>query len=282
MSTKKNNKQTDIEETAIVKEDVVLPGLDLSAVGKQDYGQEHSAHLAKVTAEELIVPTLRIVQDSSTIYKEKSEDADIEIGDIYSTTSGQVWKGTQGVLLVPLMCSACVVKRTPSPEGKFVSKMSLGDPEVVEARGRNGGEWARLENRKRETLNYTDEVVCSLIDPSDGVTPIGLVVVPFHGTNVWPRKQWWNRMAEVPSTPWYAFRVLLKTEIRHGKAKDSYKYKAEAYGGNWHICRFPVGHPVLDDFKGLLDEYLRGDHGTTSYEDADAGPTETEKEEAAF
>jgi hypothetical protein len=292
MAAKKAHK-ADVEETAIVQDapaSLALPGL-FENTGAQNYGDEHKAHTATVSAEERIVPTLRIVQDSSKIYKERREDDDIELGDIYSTSSGQIWKGTEGVLLVPLMLTSCVVKRTPSPEGKFLDKLDVDDPEVVKAlernEGVNGNKWARLENSKRETLNYTDEFACCLLDPADGVTPLGIVVVPFHGTNVYPRRHWSNKMAEVPHSPIYSFRVVLSTEIRHGKTKDSHKFKADAYGGNWggrmHLgCRFPEGHPVLTEFRKLVDEYLSGKHGETSYAADDAGDSESEKEEAAF
>jgi hypothetical protein len=47
-------------------------------------------------------------------------------------------------------------------------------------------------------------------------------------------------------------------------------------------CRFPEGHPVLTEFRKLVDEYLAGKHGETSYAADDAGDSESEKEEAAF
>lgn len=271
------------EETAIALPG--LPGMDLDvASGAQDYGDQHSASTARVTDEERIVDTLRVVQDSSKIWQNKTDDQDIELGDIYSTASGRVYKANSGVLLVPIKCTACVIQRTAAPDGKYIKKLHVDNPEVVEAfKNNNGDGWKKLENRRRETLNYTDEVACALIDPQDGVTVLGLVVVPFHGTNVFPRKQWWNRMAEQPgNTPYYAFRTVLKTELRKGPSKDSYRYVAEAYGGNWQRCRFAPSHPNMAGFLELLGQYESGDLGETNYADADSGPNEEAQEKAAF
>jgi hypothetical protein len=278
-----------LTETAIVAGPEALPGMLVGPDVDYTYGEDHAAAEHKVKADELIIPMLKIVQSSSKIFKDRPDGSTIKEGDIYNSVTGQVFDGTKGLLIVPICAKACVIERKSSKDGGlFIAKLSAeltgpnADPRVVKAYKANGpDEWRGLESDTRTQFGYTVEVHVVLIDPADGTTPLGVAMIPFAGTNIFPRKAWWSGMAEAPKgtngkgSPLYAFRTVLKTEFRPGKTgqQDSYKYLAEPYGGNWSRCRFVEKAPVHADalerckqFHQLVDS---GALGRVDYSDAD-------------
>lgn len=289
----------DLVETAIVAAPAGPVGIVTDA-SEFDYGDEYAGSQVSLKPEEVIIPMLRIVQESSKVWKERAENGfEGQLGDIYNSITRQFWSGSKGVLVVPIRCEAAVIERLPAPVGTFVGKLSAsldpnkgGDKRVVDAYKNNGKDgWKRLEGRaadgKKVQFVYTDEVHCALLDPEDAVSALNVVVIPFSGTNVFPRKMWWSSMAEVlgsKGTPKYAFRTVLKTVFRKGEngGVDSFKFSPEPYGGNWSKCRLgKSSKETLDrckEFEMLVDS---GALGKADYSDPDA-VSETEAEAAAF
>lgn len=285
--------QDSMTETDIVAPQA-LPGLTRGP-RSHSYGEKHAASVHKLKEDEVIIPMLKIVQESSKIWKERDEGSTLKLGDIYNSVTNEVYSGEQGVLIVPIRCDACVLERKPSPDGSFIAKLPVDDARVQKAFKENGKDgWRALMGKgldgNKVQFGYTDEVYVALIDPRDGVTATTVALVPFGGTNVFPRKKWWFAMAEVPEggqTPRYAFRTLLKTEFRPSKTAagiSSYMFKAEAYGGNWDYCRLSedggAEEASLDRCAGFEKLVDTGALGKTDYSDAD--DSEAAQEKAAF
>lgn len=284
----------DMTETAIVAP-TALPGLSRGP-RPHTYGEKHAASTHKLKEDEVIIPMLKIVQESSKIWKERDQaTCTFKLGDIYNSVTNEVYDGTVGVLLVPIRCDACIIERKMPPDGSFIAKLPLDDKRVQVAFKDNGRDgWKKLVGKgvdgNKVQFNYTDEVYCALISREDGVSALSVALVPFAATNVFPRKKWWTAMAEVPEgtqTPRYAFRTVLKTEFRASKTAagvDSYMFKAEAYGGNWDYCRLGedggIEEATLDRCAGFEQLVSSGALGKADYSDAD--DSEAAQEKAAF
>lgn len=317
--SKKNNSKQDVvavEAQPVVTETVQLVEDDgltetgiveaapsaLATTGDNDfdYGGDYTGDEVKIRPEDVIIPMLKIVQESSKIWKDRDvSTATFKLGDIYNSVTRETFDGNKGVLLVPIKCAPCVVVRLPSPVGTFITKVSAelsaktgGDPDVIAAYKDNGPDkWKKLEGKKdgkKVQFNYVDEVHVGLLDPADGVTAVGPALIPFGGKNVFPRKTWFSNIASVYNQdgtrpPSYAFRTVLKTVFSPGDGGvDSYKFVAEPYGGsNWSQCRVPKAHKqTLDhckDYSRLIDAGLLG---KADYSDAD--DSEAAQENAAF
>lgn len=267
---------------------VAAPAGALStAVDWSTYDAKHQAEGVSLKAGEVIIPMLKIVQEQSKIFKEKLKPC--KLGDIYNATTLEVYPSETGVLLVPMDCADCVIERKPSPDGSFIAKLKTRDPRVQEAYKANGDdEWNKLTSKQKTQFVYTEEVPVGLINPENPEEVTGVAMVPFSGTNVFPRKLWWNAMASAPfanKTPRYAFRTVLKTVLRKAKTTggvDSYKFVAEPYNPNgsknpWSDCRFRPGHPSADRCLDFLKLYQSGALGKADYSDKDS----TDHESAA-
>jgi hypothetical protein len=258
------------------------------------YGEAHAAEGVHLKAEEVLIPMLRIVQESSKIWKNRASDSTVKLGDIYDTVSGRVFDGQKGVLLVPIDCTACVIERKQAPDGTFIAKLKVNDPRVQTALAANGDDgWKQLKSKEKTQFNYTDEVLVALLNPDDELSVSSPAVVPFSGTNVFPRKKWWNKMAATPyagEVPLYASRCILRTKERPNAAIKSFIFQVDPLGytpgGNddafWSTCRIEPGQADdslnrCHDFKSL---FKTGTLGKTAYEDPDA--SENDLENAAF
>lgn len=282
----------EVEETTALT--VEVEGGELSEnVDWGSYGDEHKANAVKLKASEVIIPMLKIVQEQSKIYKNQDRNNPVcELGDIYNSVTGQVYKAKDGVLVVPFDCTDCVIERKPAPSGEFIAKLKTNDPRVQQAFKDNGDDgWKKLTSKQKTQLVYTEEVPVGLVDPTNPEVVYGVALVPFSGTNVFPRRLWWNNMATAPGakdTPRYAFRSVLKTKLRKAAQAggvDSYKFDVEPYinpksprGHEWSTCRFRPGHPTLQGCLEFLTAYKSGVLGKADYQDADATDSESAAE----
>lgn len=279
-----------VEENDGMTEEIVAAvpaGAISTAVDWSSYSEEHQAQGVSLKANEVIIPMLKIVQASSKIFKDKLKPC--KEGDIYNASTLEVYPSETGILIVPMDCQDCVIERKPSPDGSFIAKLKTRDPRVQEAYKLNGDDgWNKLTSKQKTQFVYTEEVPVGLIDPSNPEEVIGVAMIPFSGTNVFPRKQWWNSMASAPfanKTPRYAFRTVLKTVLRPPKTSGgiaSYKYVAEPFNSTgsknpWSDCRFRPGHPSADRCLEFLKLYQSGALGKTDYYDTDS----TDHESAA-
>lgn len=258
-------------------------------VDYSSYGAEHKKHGIALKASEVIIPMFKIVQKSSEIFKHQDLDNPVcKEGDIYNSVTKQVYPN--GVLIVPMDCSVCVIERKPSPDGSFIARLEERDPRVQAAYKDNGDDgWMKLTSKQKTQLVYTEEVPVGLIDPEDPDNVYGVALIPFSGTNVFPRRQWWNTMAEAPFasvTPRYAFRTLLTTVLRKAKTSggvDSFKFQTQPYHrkgvvkATWGNCRLPPNHPTLNRCLDFLKLYQTGTLGKADYSDKDT----TDHESAA-
>lgn len=299
---KKNNVVADPENDGRVEEETFTEEIVPAAEGagalvqvNWDYGDDHAKEGVALRAQDVVVPMLKIVQASSKVFKEQDKtNPKYAEGDIYNSVTGEVYKN--GVIVVPMDCTECVIERKPAPSGEFIAKLEKDDPRVKEALKNNEPDgWKKLTSKQKTQLIYTEEVPVGLIDPEDPDTVIGVAMIPFSGTNVFPRRLWWNGMASAPmahKTPRYGFRTLLTTVLRKAQQAgglDSYKFHAAPFvpenapnmpGGPWSKCRFLPGSETLNRCADFLKLYRSGALGKLDYSDADHEDSETAAEKS--
>ncbi len=264
------------------------------------YGDEYADEGVKLKADEVIIPIYKIVQTQSEVYKK--DPTNVKLGDIYDTITGKMYSGSEGLLCLPILSETVIIVRDlTSAGGKFIAKTSAdldpktGDPEVIEAYKENGKDgWRRLEGKskkhgKKVQFVYTEEVYVALVDPSDQVTALNVVMIPFSGKNLFVRKQWWSALGSVfqngKTSPSYSFRTLLKTVFSPAKEAgrvDTYKFCATPLKeDNWAASRIPSASKKTVDncltFKKLIQSGALGKVDYSRVEDS-----ESSEENAAF
>lgn len=263
------------------------PAGALSTEVDWNYGTDHSAHAVSLKADEVVIPMLKIVQGLSKIFKNRGKNGlpDCQEGDIYNSLTNQVYPN--GIYVVPFGCYPCVIERKPAPNGEFIAKLAVDDPRVQKALKANGKDgWKKLHSPEKTAFHYTEEVPVGLLNPDNLDEVLSVALVPMSGTNVFPRKLWWNSMASAPKahlTPRYAFRTRLFTVVRKGDGVESYKFATEPLEGkDWGTTRFRPGSPALDRCLDFLKLYESGALGKTDYSDVDSTDSEDAAEKKAL
>jgi hypothetical protein len=115
-------------------------------------------------------------------------------------------------------------------------------------------------------------------------------MIPFSGTNVFPRKQWWNGLNSIPADadgkrpPKYTIRTKLTTKVRQGDGVTSYKFEAKPVdgGSDWSVG-FNPDRKTAKDCLDFLKLYQSGALGKTDYSDVDStGLSEEDAEKKAL
>lgn len=296
-----NDGRDEVVDDGMTEEVVVAATDSLStAVDWSSYGTDHAAQAVALKPEDVLIPMIKIVQESSKIWKAEKDkpvsERKCKLGDIYNTITGDIYDGNVGITIVPMDCSECVIERKASPDGSFLAKLKVRDPRVQEAYKANGeDQWRKLTSKQKTQLVYTQEVPVGLVT-SDGNDVYGVAMIPFSGTNVFPRRKWFNELAKVPfaeTTPKYAFRTVLKTEFRAAGTAggvDSYKFIATPYAATlkdygtdtvtaWSESRFHPNNPVKNKCLEFAKLHASGLLGKADYSEPDS---ETSAERAAL
>lgn len=162
-----------------VSTDVLDDILDMAGVG------------AAFDSSELQIPFVRVAQAlSPQINKKKPEYIDgLSNGDAFNNLTGQVWKGEEGLIVVPCYQTTKYLEFVPREQGGgFRGEIAPNDP-VLQRTTRNGGKEV-LPNGNE--LVKSDQHFCLIVDP-DGMTQP--VVVDMKSTQLKVSRRWKTQIA---------------------------------------------------------------------------------------
>ncbi len=235
-------KDTESKEL-VVKEEVV------GAVATFDFGEHAGGGFEGISAGDLMVPWLNLLQSNSPPVEE-GEPEGAKAGMLYNSVTKQLWPGDEGVIFVPCHNDKAWVEWVPIDNGGGLVAQHDPNGEIVRI--------ARAETallmeedgkfRPKPILENGNELVetayfYGLLLDGVGKKSIGFAVISFSSTKLKPCGIWttamYTLMVDTPDgkrvrPPMWANRARLRTVKQKNDFGTFYTYRIDpAFGGDW-------------------------------------------------
>ena len=175
---------------------------------------------------ELQIPFIRVIQALSPQIK-KSDAAFIkgaEQGDLFNTVTGEVWKGEEGINVIPCYQETKHLEFTPRDQGGgFVGELPAGDPNILKTTRQGAKETLPSGNE----LVKSDQHYCMVLNKDGSAQP---AIVDMKSTQLKISRRWKTQIAmqKIPDKNGVMRTPALFSTIWHLKTveerKDNYTY----------------------------------------------------------
>ena len=140
---------------------------------------------------ELQIPFIRVIQALSPQIK-KSDAAFIkgaEQGDLFNTVTGEVWKGEEGINVIPCYQETKHLEFTPRDQGGgFVGELPAGDPNILKTTRQGAKETLPSGNE----LVKSDQHYCMVLNKDGCAQP---AIVDMKSTQLKISRRWKTQIA---------------------------------------------------------------------------------------
>ena len=140
---------------------------------------------------ELQIPFIRVIQALSPQIK-KSDAAFIkgaEQGDLFNTVTGEVWKGEEGINVIPCYQETKHLEFTPRDQGGgFVGELPAGDPNILKTTRQGAKETLPNGNE----LVKSDQHYCMVLNKDGSAQP---AIVDMKSTQLKISRRWKTQIA---------------------------------------------------------------------------------------
>ncbi len=140
---------------------------------------------------ELQIPFIRVIQALSPQIK-KSDAAFIkgaEQGDLFNTVTGEVWKGEEGINVIPCYQETKHLEFTPRDQGGgFVGELPAGDPNILKTTRQGAKETLPSGNE----LVKSDQHYCMVLNKDGSAQP---AIVDMKSTQLKISRRWKTQIA---------------------------------------------------------------------------------------
>ena len=140
---------------------------------------------------ELQIPFIRVIQALSPQIK-KSDAAFIkgaEQGDLFNTVTGEVWKGEEGINVIPCYRETKHLEFTPRDQGGgFVGELPAGDPNILKTTRQGAKETLPSGNE----LVKSDQHYCMVLNKDGSAQP---AIVDMKSTQLKISRRWKTQIA---------------------------------------------------------------------------------------
>ena len=140
---------------------------------------------------ELQIPFIRVIQALSPQIK-KSDAAFIkgaEQGDLFNTVTGEVWKGEEGINVIPCYQETKHLEFTPRDQGGgFVGELPAGDPNILKTTRQGAKETLPSGNE----LVKSDQHYCIVLNKDGSAQP---AIVDMKSTQLKISRRWKTQIA---------------------------------------------------------------------------------------
>ena len=140
---------------------------------------------------ELQIPFIRVIQALSPQIK-KSDAAFIkgaEQGDLFNTVTGEVWKGEEGINVIPCYQETKHLEFTPRDQGGgFVGELPAGDPNILKTTRQGAKETLPSGNE----LVKSDQHYCMVLNKDGSAQP---AIVDMKSTQLKISSRWKPQIA---------------------------------------------------------------------------------------
>lgn len=282
MNTKTKDKP-EAEEKAPGTDVARAAGTDVAVV---DFGDDAGRGMENVTAEELRVPFLVILQSNSPQCKRPSEGgiAGATAGMIFNTSTGELFDGEVGLEMIPVERSHQFLEFTPrNLGGGFVAVYSPDDPKVLalrEKQGKFGRLWTGTkrddEGRPLDGTEITETFSLYCLMGNERFR----AVVSFVSTQIKKYQAFMQRQTNMKyrnvrgdavQPPLWAHRWLLQTAFEKNKKGDFYGWRLSLLAKDEKGIERPYPHSLIKtsdpDYADArtFNEMLRGGRARADY-----------------
>ena len=201
-----------------------------------DYG-DYSKYQDEVTADDLLIPFLSILQPMSPQILEADDDdkpALLKAGNYFNSVTGELVSAKDGLAIQPVLFQTVVVEWKPREQGGGIAgRYEMTDPFIREKRKENGNSMVGLKNGDNDLIE-TVYLYCNLLS-DDGNEVVGFGVFPVKSTSLQPVKGFRTAMQMVKGKPpYFAFRAKLSSEKKSNDQGTWYRLKVTPLtGSNW-------------------------------------------------
>ena len=140
---------------------------------------------------DLQIPFIRVIQALSPQIK-KSDAAFIkgaEQGDLFNTVTGEVWKGEEGINVIPCYQETKHLEFTPRDQGGgFVGELPAGDPNILKTTRQGAKETLPSGNE----LDKSDQHYCMVLNKDGSAQP---AIVDMKSTQLKISRRWKTQIA---------------------------------------------------------------------------------------
>ena len=196
-----------------------------------DYGNLSGAGAEDITADDTLLPFVRIAQPLSPELEKKEEKyiPGLEAGQYFNTSTQRKY-GRSDEEGCPWVVHVCVKERAfaefvpRNDGGGFVGQRVETDPLVMDLRAKFG-KFGKLINEEDNTEIIETYYLFGIVPPDENNPDPEAIVLPFASTGITPVKQYLMRMKPLlqRSIPIYAPRVRIVTHYTQNKKGKFYK-----------------------------------------------------------
>lgn len=244
------------------------------------YAEDAGAGYENQTSEDISVPFLEILQSNSP--ETQVEDGP-RPGTIINRTTGEIWKGSEGIAFIPATTSHVVVEWVPREKGGgIVATHELDSPLIQQVRSSQPlGKYVHPESRN--DLIETFYVYGIMVD-GDQFYP---AVMAFSSTRIKPYKDWMFRARsivialpdgrKITKLPLFSHRYRLTTVAAENNKGKWHTLQVRFDGENAEAARIAPNNELYLIAKQLCSDVNEGRKmadtaSVGSREDVDAGP----------
>lgn len=214
---------------------MTAPDTGTKEIAFHDYGEDAGAGFENVGSADQAIPFLNLLQGLSKVVKAKRGFA----GDLYNTVTEEVYKGEEGILVVPATTGHEFVEWKPRETGGgFVASHRPDAAIVKEALAAStafGEYFVQSGEGKGNELQETFNIFAALVGEEPGDVK-GALVIPFASTKIKAYKGWIGRINsfQVPqpggrkvTPPMFSHLVRLRAESKSENGNDWHVYRLE-------------------------------------------------------
>lgn len=244
------------------------------------YAEDAGAGYENQTSEDISVPFLEILQSNSP--ETQVEDGP-RPGTIINRTTGEIWKGSEGIAFIPATTSHVVVEWVPREKGGgIVATHELDSQLIQQVRSSQPlGKYRHPENGN--DLIETFYVYGIMVD-GDQFYP---AVMAFSSTRIKPYKDWMFRARsivialpdgrKITKLPLFSHRYRLTTVAAENNKGKWHTLQVRFDGENAEAARIAPNHELYILAKQLCQDVNEGRKvadtaNVGTREDVDAGP----------
>jgi hypothetical protein len=244
-------------ELEVVKENTALVAFD--------YGSDTGVGFEDITAKDLSIPFLSILQALSPQVEDNNPEGS-KAGQLYNTVTKELIDGSKGVGICPVHYEEAYVEWVPREKGGGFVALHDSNSDIVKQTiaEQLGKEYqSKLAMKNGNQLVQTQYVYALLLNETFDA-PTGFCLISFTGSKIKTRKDWFTSIYLLSNAknrpPLFANRALLRTTKVKNEKGTFFNFQIEPINGSWRNSLIDPSKnaELLVEGKNFRDVVLSG------------------------